>query len=414
MPYVPRIADFELETRLKAAGAVLVEGAKACGKTETARQVAKSEVLLDVDKTARDAAELNPGLVLKGDIPRLIDEWQLEPEIWNHVRRAVDERVDPGQFILAGSAQPTDDETRHTGAGRISRLRMRPMSLYELEASNGEISLAALLNRQRSEAPDPGLELEDLAAAICRGGWPAFRELELPDALRRVRDYLNEIPRDAQRLGSRHRIERVTRLIQSLARNVATPVTARTLATDASRPEDPISDDAVADYLSSLTRLFVVEDQLAWQPHLRSRYRLRRSAKRHFVDPSLAVAALHGDPNALMRDLNFMGLLFESMAIRDLRIYAQAIDGEVMHYQDSSDLEVDAIVQTGDSWGAFEIKLGGGKRIEEGAATLTRFKERIDTSRSGDPAVLAIIVGAGYGYVRKDGIQVIPVGCLGP
>lgn len=392
----------------------VLPGAKACGKTETARQVANSEVLLDVDKAARDAAELNPGLVLEGDTPRLIDEWQLEPEIWNHVRRAVDERVDPGQFILAGSAQPTDDETRHTGAGRVSRLRMRPMSLYELGVGNGEISLAALLDRQGGEATNPGLELEDLAAAICRGGWPAFRKLELPDALRGVRDYLDEIPRDTRRLGLRHRTERVTRLIQSLARNVATPVTARTLAADASRPEDPISDDAVADYLGSLTRLFVVENQPAWQPHLRSRYRLRRAAKRHFVDPSLAVAALRGEPSALMRDLNFMGLLFESMVIRDLKIYAQAIDGEVEYYQDSGGLEVDAIVKSGGSWGAFEIKLGGEKRIEEGAANLARFKERIDTSRSGDPTVLAIIAGTGYGYLRKDGIQVIPVGCLGP
>ena len=414
MAYAPRIADSELQRRLRAAGAILIEGAKACGKTETARQVARSEVLLDVDKAARDAAELNPGLVLEGDIPRLIDEWQLEPEIWNHVRRAVDERVDPGQFILAGSAQPTDNQTRHTGAGRISRLTMRPMSLYELGASNGKISLAALLDRRGDETSDPGLELEDLATVICRGGWPAFRGLELPDALGRVRDYLNEVPRDAQRLGPRHKAERVTRLIQSLARNVATPVTARTLAADAGRPEDPISDDAVANYLNSLTSLFVVEDQPAWQPHLRSRYRLRRAAKRHFVDPSLAVAALRGEPSALMRDLNFMGLLFESMVIRDLRIYSQAIDGEVMYYQDSSNLEVDAVVQAGNSWAAFEVKLGGEKRIEEGAAALTKFRERIDTSKVGDSAALAIIVGTGYGYVRKDGIHVIPVGCLGP
>jgi predicted AAA+ superfamily ATPase len=414
MSYTPRIADSELKKRLEAAGAVLIEGPKACGKTETARQAARSEVLLDIDRDARDAAELNPGLVLNGDVPRLIDEWQLEPEIWNHVRRAVDDRVDPGQFILAGSAQPTDDETRHTGAGRISRLKMRPMSLYELGTSNGEISLAALLERRAGEATDPGLGLEGLAEAICRGGWPAFRHLELPEALRRVRDYLNELPRDTQRLGQRHRPERVSRLIQSLARNVATPVAARTLATDASRPEDRLSDDAVAAYLSSLARLFVVEDQPAWQPHLRSRYRLRRAAKRHFVDPSLAVAALRSGPSALMRDLNFMGLLLESMVIRDLRIYAQAIDGEVEHYQDSGDLEVDAIVTTGRSWGAFEVKLGGKKRIEEGAAALLKFKQRIDTSKSGDPAVLAIIVGTGYGYVRKDGIQVVPVGCLGP
>ena len=414
MPYASRIADSKLEKLLKAAGAVLVEGVKACGKTETARQVANSEVLLDVDKAARDAAELNPGLILDGDIPRLIDEWQLEPGIWNHVRRAVDDRVEPGQFILAGSAQPADDETRHTGAGRITRLRMRPMSLFELGTSNGEISLAALLDDQHGEAGNPGLELGDLAAAICRGGWPAFRRLELPDALRRVRDYLGEIPRDTQRLGPRHRSERVMRLLQSLARNVSTPVAASTLAADASRSEDSISDDAVGHYVDALTRLFVVENQPAWQPHLRSRYRLRRTAKRHFVDPSLAIAALRSEPEALMRDLEFMGLLFESMVVRDLRIYAQAIGGEVDYYQDSSDLEVDAIVQTGNSWGAFEIKLGGERRIEEGAKTLTRFRDWIDTSKSGDPAVLAIIVGTGYGYVREDGIQIIPIGCLGP
>lgn len=415
MAYLSRIADRELEKRLRAAGAVLIEGPKACGKTETARQIANSEVLLDVDQDAREAAEINPALILDGDVPRLIDEWQVEPSIWNHVRRAVDDRVDPGQFILAGSAQPTDDETRHTGAGRISRLRMRPMSLYELDASNGEVSLAALLDGQSGEAIDPGLELADVAEAICRGGWPAFRNLELAEALQRVRDYVGEIPRsDLQRLDRRHKPEKVTRLIQSLARNVSTTVTARTLAADASRPEDPVSDDVVADYLSSLTRLFVVEDQPAWQPHLRSRYRLRRAAKRHFVDPSLAVGALRAEPDALMRDLSFLGLLFESMVVRDLRIYAQALDGEVEHYQDSGGLEVDAIVSAGSAWGAFEIKLGGEKRVEEGAASLLRFKDRIDTARSGDPAVLAVIAATGYGYVRKDGVQVIPVGSLGP
>jgi predicted AAA+ superfamily ATPase len=415
MTYLPRIADHELARRLQAAGAVLVEGAKACGKTETARQVAGSEVLLDVDQGARDAAELNPALILDGEVPRLIDEWQLEPAIWNHVRRAVDERVDPGQFILTGSAQPTDEKTRHTGAGRISRLTMRPMSLYELGIASGEISLAALLSGNVAEAPDPGLELGDLAELICRGGWPAFRDLDLPDALRRGRDYLGEIPReDLQRLGQRHRPERVMRLLQSLARNVATPVAARTLAADASGPGDPVSSAAVADYLSSLSRLFVVEDQAAWQPHLRSRYRLRRAAKRHFVDPSLAVAALRAEPAGLLRDLNFLGLLFESMAVRDLRVYAQPLDGVVEHYQDSGDLEVDAIVSAGSSWGAFEIKLGGPKRIEEGAASLLKFKQRIDTSKSGDPAVLAVIVATGYGYVREDGVQIIPIAGLGP
>jgi predicted AAA+ superfamily ATPase len=392
---------------------VLVEGPKACGKTATARQLAASEVLLDVDSDARDAAKLDPRLVLAGNIPRLIDEWQLVPEIWNHVRRVVDERVDPGQFILAGSAHPTDDETRHSGAGRISRLRMRPMSLFELGASNGEISLSTLLTGKSASASDPGLGLETLAEVICRGGWPAFRDLEISAALRSVRGYLGEIPRDTERL-ERHRPERVTRLLESLGRNVATLVSASTLAADASRPEDPISEEAVAKYLSSLSRLFVIEDQPAWQPHLRSRYRLRRSPKRHFVDPSLAVAALRANPPALIRDLNFMGFLFESLVVRDLRVYAQPLEGEVQHYRDSGGLEVDAIVRTGDSWGAFEIKLGGTEAIDEAAAALRKFADRIDTSRTGPPEVLAVIVGNGYGYMREDGVQVIPIGCLGP
>jgi uncharacterized protein len=413
MAYVSRVADGEIHELLKRAGAVLIEGPKACGKTETARQVAASEVLLDIQAEAREAAKLDPRLVLEGKAPRLIDEWQLAPEIWNHVRRAVDERVDPGQFILAGSAHPADEATRHTGAGRISRLRMRPMSLFEVGASNGEISLSALLSGQPASAPDPGLSLRDLADSICRGGWPAFRDLEIQRALRRVRDYLGEVPRDVERL-DRHRPERVSRLLESLARNVATPVAASTLATDASRPEDPISDEAVAAYVDALARLFIVEDQPAWQPHLRSRYRLRRSSKRHFVDPSLAIAALRADPQGLIRDLNFMGLLFESLVVRDLRVYAQPLEGEVQHYQDSGGLEVDAIVNSGNSWGAFEVKLGGAEAIEDAVVSLKKFAARIDTSRTGPPAALVVVVGSGYGYVREDGVQVVPVGCLGP
>jgi predicted AAA+ superfamily ATPase len=413
MTYIPRIADAELENLLEAAGAVLIEGPKACGKTETARRKANSEVLLDTDVNAREAARIDPRLVLDGDVPRLVDEWQLAPEIWNHVRRAVDDRVVPGQFILAGSAQPTDDQTRHTGAGRISRLRLRPMSLAELGSSTREISLSALLRGEPGSASDPGMRLEDVATAICRGGWPAFRVLELSQALRRVRDYLDEIPRDTQRLG-RHRPERVSRLLQSLARNVATPVAASTLAGDATRPEDPISDEAVGGYLSSLAQLFVVEDQPAWQPHLRSRYRLRRAPKRHFVDPSLAVAALRANPPALIRDLNFMGFLFESLVIRDLRVYAQPLEAEVEYYQDSGGLEVDAIVNAGDTWGAFEVKLGGEEAIDQAAANLAKFAGRINTSRTGRPSVLAVLVGTGYAYVREDGIQVVPIGCLGP
>jgi predicted AAA+ superfamily ATPase len=416
MSYAPRIADAELLNRLQAAGAVLVEGPKACGKTETARQVAKSEVLLDVDEDARAAAAVSPDLVLQGDTPRLIDEWQVEPRIWNHVRRAVDERKEPGQFILAGSAVPADDATRHTGAGRISRLRLRPMSLFESGASNGAISLAAQLAGERTQATDPGLRVEELAEEIARGGWPGFRNQPLPQVLQRVRDYLDEVRRvDIGWLDQkRHDPEKVGRLLRSLARNVATPVAATKLAADVGGGEGPLDPHTVAAYLSALERLFVIEDQPAWGPHLRSRYRQRRSAKRHFVDPSLAVAAMEAEPAALLRDLNFLGLLFESLVIRDLRIYAQALGGRVKHYQDNSDLEVDAIVEAGDSWAAFEIKLGGATRIEEGAATLTKFANRIDTKRSGEPKTLGVIVGTGYGYVRDDGVQVIPIGALGP
>lgn len=414
MAYRPRIADAELKERLGYAGAVLVEGPKACGKSETAAQVARSEARLDVDDEVRESAEIDPRLIIEGETPRLLDEWQLVPPIWNHVRRAVDDRQQPGQFILAGSAQPTDDATRHTGAGRISRLRMRPMSLFEQGVSGGEISLAALLDGGEGITPNPELELPDLAVALCRGGWPALHDQDEPNALRGVHDYLAEIPRDTRRLGSRHRPERVSRLIESLARNVGTAVTASTLANDASRPEDPVSDDAVTDYLSALTRLFVVEDQPAWQPHLRSRHRLRRSVKRHFVDPSLATAALRATPEALLRDLNFLGLLFESLVIRDLRVYAQPLRAEVQYYKDNSGLEVDAIVDAGNAWGAFEVKLGGTKPVNEAAESLLKFRDRVDTSRTGPPGVLGVIVASGLGYVRKDGVQVIPIGCLGP
>lgn len=416
MSYRSRVADAELVSRLNAAGAVVVEGAKACGKTETARQVAASEVLLDVDQNARAAVALNPALVLDGLTPRLIDEWQIEPSIWNHVRRAVDDRNEPGQFILAGSAVPADDATRHTGAGRFSRLRLRPMSLFESGMSNGTISLAAMLAGEGAHSPDPGLTIEGLAEEIGRGGWPGFRDLPLAQALRRVVDYLEEIRRtDIGEVDEvRRDPEKVGRLLRSLARSAATHVSTTTLARDTGGVDGPMKAHTAGDYIAALERLFIVEDQPAWEPHLRSRYTLRRAAKRHFVDPSLAVAALQATPASLLRDLNLLGLLFESMVIRDLRVYAQAVGGRVKQYHDSSGLEVDAIVDTGAGWGAFEVKLGGEHRIDEGASSLTKFAKQIDTDKSGDPAVLAVIVGTGYGYTREDGVQVIPIGALGP
>jgi len=416
VPYQPRIVDSELAARLTATGAVAIEGPKACGKTATARQTAASEALLDTDINARQAAAVDPALVLDGATPRLIDEWQLEPAIWNHVRRAIDDRQKPGQFILAGSAVPADDITRHTGAGRITRLKMRPMTLFELGASSGEISLLQLLAGESVRSADPGLTVVDLAREIAIGGWPGFRGLKVDQALHAVRDYLEEIRRvDVSRLEDRRRDPgKVGQLLRSLARNIGTYAAAATLARDTGGADGPLKDDTVRAYLDALERLMIVEDQPAWAPHLRSRYTLRSAAKRHFVDPSLAMAALRATPERLLDDMKLFGFLFESLVVRDLRVYAQAADARVLQYRDSHGLEVDAIVEVADGrWAAFEIKLGPGQ-LDQAAANLQRFARQIDTKRCGSAATLGVIVGTGYGYLREDGIMVIPIGALGP
>ncbi len=394
----------------------MIEGPKACGKTATARQIAASEVLLDVDANARRAIAVDPALVLDGPTPRLIDEWQIEPTIWNHIRRAIDDRGDAGQFILTGSAVPPDDITRHAGAGRLTRLRMRPMSLFEAGRSSGRISLSELFDGRVGASADPGLTIADLAEALALGGWPGLRGRSVQDGLQAVRDYLDEIARvDLGRVeGTRRDPGRVARLLASLARNIATQAAATTLAKDTGGAEGPLKDDTVREYLGALERLMVVEDQPAWAPHLRSRHRLRTAPKRHFIDPSLAVAALRATPDRLLGDLNLFGFLFESLVVRDLRIYAQAADAQVSHYCDSGGLEVDAIVEAGDGrWMAFEVKLGQGQ-IDDAAASLMRFAARIDTARCGSPALLGVIVATGYGYRREDGVAVIPIGALGP
>ncbi|MGH8776835.1 MAG: ATP-binding protein [Jiangellaceae bacterium] len=393
-----------------------MEGPKACGKTATARQIAASEVLLDVDRQARQAVAVDPRLVLNGPTPRLIDEWQLEPEIWNHVRRAVDDRGLPGQFILTGSAVPADDISRHTGAGRITRLRMRPMSLFETEQSSGAISLDAVLRGVPVRSPDPGLTVTDLAGLISAGGWPGNLGSTVDRSARAVRDYLDEIRRvDISRVdGNRRDPVRVGRLLRALARNTATYTSATTLAADIAGADGAMDDDTARSYLTTLERLMIVEDVPAWAPHLRSRSILRSSAKRLFADPSLAVAALRSSPDRLLKDLDLLGFLFESLVVRDMRVYAQAADAQVLQYRDNTGLEVDAIVETADGrWGAFEIKLGPGM-VDKAAASLLKFAGRVDTSRAGQPSVLGVIVGFGYGYQRDDGVAVIPVGALGP
>ena len=416
MAYRPRIVDAELRELLQRAGAVVVEGPKACGKTATARQVAHSEVLLDVDASARAAATVAPSLVLDGPTPRLLDEWQSVPELWNHVRRAVDDRTAPGQFLLTGSAVPTDDILRHTGAGRIARLRMRPMSLIEAGVGEPRASLGALLDGHPVEpCPDPGLTIHDLCDILACGGWPGTLGRTSAHRAAAVGDYLEEIARtDITRVdGVARDPNRVRRLLRSLARNVATEVAATTLAADASGADGGLTAETVRDYLSALERLMVTEEQPAWAPHLRSRSILRSSPKRHFVDPSLAVAALGATPDRLVADLGLLGALFESLVVRDLRIHAQAFNGRVLHYRDNTGLEVDAIVERADGrWAAFEVKLGPAL-IDEGAATLHRFASRIDPARTGPPAALVVVVGWGFGYRRPDGVDVVPIGALG-
>jgi len=416
MKYVARVADTELAERLTSAGAVLIEGPKACGKTETARRQAASEVRLDMDAQAREAAEVAPELILNQNAPLLLDEWQLVPSLWNQVRRAVDDRQQPGQFILTSSATPSDDVTRHSGAGRFSVMRMRPMCLAESGHSTAAVSLRALLAGQSQGARDGGLTVPALADLITIGGWPAWRGLDPQAVSRAARDYLAQISHvDVPGVdGQRRNPKKVNALLRSLARNIATEASLTTLAKDTAGVEETMDRETAGGYLAVLERLMVVENQPTWAPAMRSKAQLRNSPKRHFVDPSLAVAALRGSPSTLLSDLESMGLLFESLVVRDLRVLSQPLDGQVLHYRDNKGLEVDAIVTSGDgAWAAFEVKLGN-SRVDDAAATLLDFAKKIDTTRCGEPGVLAVITATGLAYRRKDGVHVVPVGTLGP
>jgi predicted AAA+ superfamily ATPase len=415
-PYRSRIVDGELAASLSSVGAVLIEGPKASGKTETARQVARSEVLLDVDLEARNAALVDPDLVLDGEVPRLIDEWQRVPDIWNHLRRAVDQRRTPGQFILTGSAVPPDDETRHVGAGRVLRMKMRPMTLYESGHASGRVSLLDVAHGEAVRAPDPGLTVRQIAELVAVGGWPGHLGLDPAAAQRRLRGYMGEISRvDIRRVdGIRRDPTTVMRLLRSLSRNVSTPVPVSLLRADVNGAEGNVKAETISSYLDALSRLMITEDLPAWSPALRSRTRLRAAAVRHFVDPSLAVAALRATPERLVGDLKWFGFLFENLVIRDLRVYAQAIDAELFAYRDESGLEADAVLEMPDGqWAAFEVKLGTGE-VDSAAARLVKLRDRVDTASTGRAVALGVITGVGYGYTRPDGVVVIPIGALGP
>ena len=398
---------------------MLVEGPRGCGKTQTALRAAKSAVRLDRDQAARRAGELNPALLLDGERPRLIDEWQLVKDVWNEVRGDVDDHPEEtGRYILAGSAVPADDVTRHTGSLRITRLRLRPMSLAESGHSSKAVSLTALFAGSEAEAADPGLNIRDIAERIVIGGWPALLRRAAADAMVATQGYLDETCRvDLGRLdGPRHDPENVARVFRSLARCVATEASAKTIGDDVAGADGAgaVNYHTVIDYIKALTRLFIVEDLPAWSPALRSRGVLRSSVTRHFVDPSLAAAALGAGPDRLLRDTETLGFLFESLVIRDLRIYGQAIGATVSHYRENTGAEADAILQMrSGQWAALEVKLGQGD-IDKGASSLLRVAVNVDTERHGKPAFLAVVTGWGYAYRRPDGVFVIPIGTLTP
>jgi predicted AAA+ superfamily ATPase len=415
--YLERVADVELSDRLRRSGAVLIEGVKGCGKTETARRHSASETLFDLDEAARFTAQTAPLFVLNKKPPQLLDEWQLAPSVWNAVRREVDSRGEPGQFILTGSATPSDDATRHSGAGRFSRIRMRTLSLAESGLSSRQVSLAGILDGVTTDiGGQSALELDEIIEETCHGGWPAHRKFTVEDAMAEVADYLQEIAYADIRMvdGVKRDPDRVLSILRALSKNTSTEATLKTLLEDGSAGVEGMQPDTLREYLTALERLMVSEPLPAWAPVLRSKARLRTSPKHNLVDPALAVSLLNASPDKLRMDLKTFGFLFESLAIRDLRIYASASRGKLLHYRDNTNLEVDAIVDAGyRKWAAFEIKLSASEKvIEKAAAKLHLFANKIDTKASGKPSALGIITAEGYAYTRPDGILVIPLACL--
>ncbi|REJ05132.1 ATP-binding protein [Microbacterium bovistercoris] len=414
--YMARVVDEAVSAALDHPVAVLLEGPRACGKSATGRHHSGSSVQLDVDQNALRLVGLDPSRVLAGARPRFIDEWQLAPELWNHVRAAVDVD-DDGRFILAGSAVPADDTTRHSGAGRILRFRMRPMSLAETGRSTSEVSLAAIFAEPTTVTGSASLSVPELAETVVRGGWPGLRELPTGQVIDRLQSYLEDTARvDIPLLADEPRRdpEGVSRVLRALARSTATEVSNSAIARDASAGDTPMSNATVQNYLSALARVFVIEDQPSWGPQLRSRDRVRKAPRRHFADPSLATAAMGADADRLLNDLEYFGLVFESMVIRDLRVYAEPLGGIVRHYRDSAGREVDAIIERRDgSWMAVEIKLAE-SREEEAAASLKRFAANLDTARTQPPVAMVIVTGGRYAFTRPDGIHLVPIGVLGP
>ena len=420
--YRRRIADKLLEEKLDAMGAVLIEGPKACGKTTTAEQQAKSILYMDDPEQMKQnlqLAETNIRRLLQGDTPRLIDEWQIAPQLWDAVRFEIDHRKDDGLFMLTGSAVPADDsKIHHTGAGRFAWLTMRPMSLWESGESSGDVSLGELFSHSEKVDGANALNMEEVAFAICRGGWPKSLNKKTPKAaLRQAAEYFEAITRsDISRVDGVDRDEqRVKRLMRSYSRLQGAMAGIPTIVADMKTNEpEGMSDETVASYIKALKKIFVIEDMPAWNPNLRSKTAIRTSDTRYFVDPSIAIASLGLGPNDLLNDLETLGLFFETLCVRDLRIYADANDGNVFHYRDKNGLECDAVVHLRNgNYGLVEIKLGGDTRIEEGATNLNSLAKIIDTTKMKKPSFKMVLTAVGqYAYMRTDGVMVVPIGCL--
>lgn len=414
--YLPRIADGELERRLRAIGAVVIEGPKACGKTWTASQFAETTFRLDEDPAIPALVRNAPEQLFDNPTPILFDEWQVEPTLWNRVRRQVDDRHGKGLYILTGSATPNDDATRHSGAGRFGVIRMRPMSLFESKHSNGDVSLSALLEGEPQQGNGQHLSFMDVVKRMVIGGWPELLDSDEEEARDWLRDYLRQIAEvDVQGLGARRDPSNIRRLLASLGRSVGQSTKSTEIAKDVGGDDGPIARDTLANYMNALDRLHIIDNSEAWRPHMRSRVRLRQAPVRYLVDPSLGLTALDVGSAQLLRDPNALGLHFEALVVRDLRAYTQPLGGTVDSWRDSNGHEVDAIVSVRDNkWGAFEVKLGH-DAVGEAAESLLRFAAKVDVSRHGEPVFLGVIISNGsFAYRREDGVHVIPIGCLGP
>ena len=420
--YRSRVADMLLKRKLEGKGAILIEGPKWCGKTTTAEQIAKSVLYMDdPEKRSQNTtmASINPKRLLTGETPRLIDEWQIAPQLWDAIRFEVDHRNDLGQFILTGSAVPPDTkEITHSGTGRFSWLMMRPMSLFESGDATGEVSLEALFNGQPTVDGENTTDLDRLAFLTCRGGWPQAIDMRDEIALDQAYDYYDGVVRsDINRAdGIQKEPERVKRLMRSFARNQAAQVPNTTIAQDIETNESTsIDPETVAAYINALKKIFVIEDMPAWNPNLRSKTAIRTSDTRYYIDSSIAAAALGIGPSDLINDLNTFGLLFETMCVRDLRVYADALNGQIYHYRDKSGLECDSVLHLRNgSYGLIEIKLGGEELINEAIDTLKALRDKIDTTKMKAPSFLMVLTGTeSYAYRRpEDGIYIVPITTL--